>query len=482
MLDTRRYLRHIIDTKERIHIHSNIKKFIISLLFALAIAFIPEYSDLSIDANLTLFILLFAAGLWISEAIPAFAVSLLIIALEMILLGFHGFAYREENPEWKIYLQPWSSPLVFLFFAGFVMAAAATKTKLDLWMAKKVLFFSGDNPKNILTGMMVITFCLSMFMSNTATTAMMIAVLIPLVASMKEDNPFKIALLLAVTISANIGGMGTIIGTPPNAIAVGTLGSDAPHFIEWMLLAVPPALVMIFMMRYLLLFLYPSNEEKIDLKGIENVEHYDDSTTIHTKIPTTPSWKKMVVITVFLVTVFLWLSEPIHHIPTTVVSLLPVVAFTIFGIIDVDDIRSLNWDVLILIVGGLALGIAVSNTGLASWFASSIPLDGLGLFLSVLIFGYVVVVVSNFMSNTAATNIMLPIVIAFVAIVDGEATKFAAVAIAMSASFAMCLPVSTPPNAIVYASGKLKSKHFLIVGIFAATLGPLISISWLSLF
>ncbi len=480
MLDTRRHLRRFINSAYIVSLRFIFTAFTLSLLVALAISFIPTYS-MSHEATLTLFILLFAAGLWITEAIPAFAVSLLVIALEIVLLGFKDFDFASGSKAWEYYLSPWSSPLIFLFLAGFIMAAAASKTKLDVWIAKKVLFIVGGKPNNILTGIIAITFMLSMFVSNTATAVMMMTIVLPLLNQIKKDNPFSTAVLLAVVIGANLGGMTTIIGTPPNAIAVGALGDNAPSFLGWMILAFPPALISVIILRWLIIKLYPSTEKFIDLQAIKEVEHFDDSTINFTKKPTIPSWKKQVTIAIFILTVSLWLTTPLHHIPTTVVSLIPIIGFTLFGIIDADDITKIRWDVIILIIGGLSLGLAVSKTGLDIAIATLIPTDGMSALWLMLIFSYIVVVISNFMSNTAATNIMLPIVIAVATTISASATVMVAVAVALSASFAMSLPVSTPPNAIVYSSNKVKSKDFLILGISVAILGPLVTVGWLYL-
>lgn len=480
MLDTRRYLQPIFDRAYSLSLKFVFTSFTISFLIAFIVAFIPPYG---IDTNMTytLFILLFAAGLWITEAIPAFAVSLLVIALEMVLLGFNNFDFASGSKEWKVYLQPWSSPLIFLFLAGFIMAAAASKTKLDVWMAKKVLFFVGGRPHNIVTGLIGITYILSMFVSNTATAAMMMTILLPLMAHIKESNPFQKAVLLSVVIGANLGGMATIIGTPPNAIAVGILGDNAPSFIGWMALSLPPSLLVVILLRFVILKVYPSSEPFIDLKSIKEVEHFDDSTKKFSKIPTIPSWKKNVTVAIFSITILLWLTGPLHHIPTTVVSLLPIIGFTLFGILDADDICKIRWDVIILIIGGLSLGLAVSKTGLDMWLATLISTDGMSILWIMFIFSYLVVVISNFMSNTAATNIMLPIVIAIATTISAEASYLAVVAVALSASFAMSLAVSTPPNAIVFSSKKVQSKDFLVLGIITALLGPSIVIGWLFL-
>ncbi|MFP4332909.1 MAG: SLC13 family permease [Campylobacterales bacterium] len=474
MLDSRRYISKLVNLNFKHSVPHSIIKFLGSFALAFVVAYLIPFSGLSEDARAAFFILIFSAGLWISEAIPAFAVSLLLIGLEIMLIGFKELDF-ETNKEWALYLQPWASPLVFLFFAGFVMASAASKTGLDLWLAKRVLLLAGSKPKNVLTALMGVTFILSMFVSITATAAMMITVLLPIIASLKNGNPFAKAALLGVAVAANIGGMGTIIGTPPNAIAVGILGSDAPNFLEWMFLALPPAFLMVFVFRYILIKLYPSNQEEVDLEHIKNMRSESSGDGRF-------GLDRFVVIITFFLTISLWLSSPLHHIPTTVVSFLPVIVFTIFGITDVEDIRELRWDVIILIVGGLSLGLAISTTGLAEWLADAIAPENASLFILSLTFCYGVVVVSNFMSNTAASNIMLPI-IAALALSSGETfVQVAVVSVALSASFAMMLPVSTPPNAIIYSLEKAESKDFFKIGLIAAIIGPMAVWGWFYLF
>lgn len=484
MLDTRRYLKRFFDKFYIYSLQNSFIMFSLSLAIALAIAYVPTYS-LSPAGVTTLFILLFAAGLWISEAIPAFAVSLLVVSLEIVLLGFSDFDFASGSKEWEYYLSPWSSPLIFLFLAGFIMASAASKTKLDLWLAKRVLFFVGGRPKNIVTGLIAITFVLSMFISNTATAAMMMTILTPLLLHIKPSNPFSKAMLLSVVVGANLGGMVTIIGTPPNAIAVGVLGMDAPSFVGWMGYALIPAVVVVFILRLAILKLYPSNEPFINLTYIKEVNHFDDSTKEFTKVPVIPSWKKNITVLLFMITILMWLTGPLHHIPTTVISFIPIIGFTLFGILDADDICNIRWDVIILIVGGLSLGLAVSKTGLDIWFATLVNVENMELFLLILVFAFVVVIISNFMSNTAAANIMLPIVLAVAATVSEEGSLYAVIAVALTASFAMSLPVSTPPNAIIFSSKKVTTKDFLTIGLISAFVGPLVVTAWfylLSLF
>lgn len=481
MLDTRRRIRQLIDKSFKERLDTSFLKFFASLALAAVAAFIPEYANLAHEARLTLFVLLFAAGLWISEAIPAFAVSLLVIALNIVLLGFNGFDFKDPSADWEYYLKPWSNPLVFLFFAGFIMAAAASKTKLDFWLAKKVIFIFGSKPKNIVTGFLLITFVFSMFISNTATTAMMLTIIIPLLQKNASDVNFVKSILLAVVVGANLGGIGTIIGTPPNAIAVGLLEAHAPNFLMWMYYALAPAVVMAVLLYFYIIKFYPSNGKSIDLKEVENIDHYDDSTTNFTKIPTIPSWKKIITVVIFVLTISLWMTNAFHNIPTTVVSLLPVVAFTMFRILDADDIATLRWDVIILIVGGLSLGLAVSKSGLAVWFANLFHTEGASTVFLVLLFAYVVLIISNFMSHTAASNIILPLVIALAASFEGANHVSAVITVAISSSFAMLLPISTPPNALVFSTGKLEGKDLVKIGILTGLTGPLVTYAWISL-
>jgi sodium-dependent dicarboxylate transporter 2/3/5 len=459
-----------------------VSRFLISFLVSFLIAYVPSYEALSSEACSMLFILSFSAFLWITGAIPSFAVSFLIIALEILLLGYPDLNFDSNSKEWLYYLKPWSSPLIFLFLAGFILAIAASKTKLDLWLAKKVLLFFGNSPNSVLTGLMLTTFVLSMFISNTATAAMMMTMLVPILKNMKENNPFQKGIILAIVVAANLGGMGTIIGTPPNAIAVGILGDNAPSFLEWMIMALPPGILILLILRWVILKKYASTEKIINIDKIKKISHYDDSTTDFSKIPTIPSWKKSLVILVFIITILLWLTGPLHLVPTTVVALFPIVIFTIFGIITSDDIKEIRWDVIILIIGGLALGSGVVKTGLDEWLGLQINLQNLNLFLIVCLFSMIVIWVSNFMSNTAATNIMLPLIVALVSSMGESIVSYVVISVALCASCAMILPVSTPPNAIAFSTGKLNSKDFIFIGLVAAIVGPVFILSLLSFY
>lgn len=441
-------------------------KFFLSLAGAAAGAFLPEYEGLSPAGLWTLFILLFAAALWVTEAIPAFAVALLVIALEIAILGRPGGVFATDPGQWKMFVAPWASPVIWLFFGGFVLASAASRTGLDRWLSRAVITHCGDKPRWILFGIMGITFSFSMFVSNTATTATMIAVTGPLIASLPKGDGFAKAMLLGVPFAAGIGGMGTIIGSPPNAIAHGMLQAASEiSFVRWMTYGVPPATLMFLMVWRFLLWKYPSTTERMDISGLATSVPYPQLL---------PLWQRISVMLTFFTTVALWMTGPLHGIPTPVVSFLPITVFAVIGVLGAKEVRRLHWDILLLLTGGLSLGVAVSQTGLAEWLVSRIPVGSLGPLGIAMCLAYLCALLSNFMSNTAAANILIPIAAAFSVAGPGQFV----VPIALAASAAMCLPVSTPPNAIAFAQGKLEARDFLPGGILVGIVAPAVTVLW----
>ena len=441
-------------------------KIFICAVVALAVGIIPEYAGLTPAGHRALFILILAAGLWISEAIPAFSVGLLIIALEIMLLGKPGGVFAETATDWQKFIRPWAHPILWLFLSGFVLTKATSKTDLDRWLAGLVLGRFGNKPQSVLLATMIITFGFSMFMSNTATTAMMIAVMTPIINSIDKKDPFSKALILGIPFAANIGGMGTIIGSPPNAIAVGALAEINPiSFAKWILVGLPPAIVLGFITWAYLRFRYKPLLGHIDLSAIQSKTKVTDSFQ---------QLKRLLVMTTFFLTVLLWITGPLHGIPTTVVSFLPITVFTIFGIIDNEDIRNLNWDVMLLLAGGLSLGVAVTETGLAKWIVGLLPygkMGGIGLGLAL---SYFCVLLANFMSHTAAANVLIPIGLA----ISLGFEVHVVVPVSLAASAAMSLPISTPPNAIAFASGNLGSRDFLVGGIITGIVAPVLAVFW----
>jgi sodium-dependent dicarboxylate transporter 2/3/5 len=436
------------------------------VILAWFIAHLPTHSGLDPAGRWALFILILAAGLWITEAIPAFSVALVIIALEIMILGKPNGVFATTSADWEIFVRSWGSPIIWLFFAGLVMGEAAQSTGLDRLFSRYILQWFGATPGGLLFGAMAITFLFSMFMSNTAATAMMVAIMAPVVGTLKKDAPYAKSLLLGIPFAANLGGMGTIIGSPPNAIAAGLLMDTSPiNFTLWMMAGLPPALVL-FLVAYLYFrFAYPHDTNVIDISGLDRKTKTGDQL---------PLWKRLMVMPIFICTILLWMTGSLHHIPTSVVAFLPITVFAAAGIITVKEIRHLHWDVLLLVAGGLSLGIAVRETGLAVWLVDQLPTHLLGQAAIAFAMSYFTATISNFLSNTAATNILAPIGLALAAGFE----PVVVIPLALGASTAMCLPISTPPNAIAFAAGKLKTTDFIPGGLLMGLVGPMVVVLW----
>jgi solute carrier family 13 (sodium-dependent dicarboxylate transporter), member 2/3/5 len=468
--DTRRAARRFIAAVE-FDDFGALSRVVACLAVAAALAFLPDWAGLDPAARRCLFILLLAAGLWATEAIPAFAVALLVIGLEIALLGRPDgvFAAADEPERWQIFIAPLASPLIWLFLAGFILAEAAGRTGLDRTLAGLVFRAAGTRAPAVLLAAMGITFVLSMFMSNTATAAMMIAVVTPVLRTLPVTHPFRPALPLGIAVAANLGGMGTLVGTPPNAIAAGFVGRAGTElsFLDWMALGLPPALLLAAGLGSFLTFRYHAGGLRLDRDALAAAGHGE---------PRAPVWQQGVVVLVFGVTLLLWMFGTA---PASVVAFVPITVLSVTGVIGVAEIRQLRWDVLLLMAGGLSLGVAVTETGLATWLIGILPLHGLGLVGAALAFALLTTVLSNFMSNTAAANILVPLGAA-AAIGVGAAPGILPVVIALSASTAMCLPIATPPNAIAYATGDIRSRAFLAPGLTLAVATPLVTVPWVS--
>lgn len=478
MLDTRAQGRRILG-RFRFSVPVALAKSLIVAALAIAAAVVPRrfgwepFASLSPEAARMLAIAIVAAGLWLTEAIPAFAVGILVIALQMVVLPTDSAV----PDAWKVYLAPWSSPLIWLFLGGFVLAAAARKCALDAVLAHRVIRVFGRSPRRLLAGVMAVTFVLSMFMSNTATAAMMLAVLGPLTAGRGGSDPFARALMLGVAMAASLGGMGTIIGTPPNAIAVAAVaGSEAISFAGWMAIGLPPAVVLtsIAWAHLVRRFPAPAGDASVPLLSDEELValHSGDSGA-------SPRRSRGVTLAVFAASIALWMSEALHGLHPAQVSFFAIAVLAVGGVLTSADLRSLPWDVLLLLTGGLALGEGCRLTGLDQWIAGLIPSGWppAGLTLALCL---TAVTLSNFMSNTATASILMPVAVGLVSSAGGPLVAMAA-PLALSCSCAMLLPVSTPPNAVAFSSGKLTSRDFLPGGLLLGLLGPLVVYGWCAL-
>ena len=418
--------------------------------------------DISVQANHALFLLLFAGGLWITEAIPPFAVSILIIGFSIYFLDDIHFSVISSD--WEKYINTWSSPIIWILLGGFFLAMGAQITQFDRKFSRYVLRRFGTRPYTILLGCMLVTGILSMFMSNTATTAMMVAILKPIVKVLDKDDPFVKALFLGVAAAATVGGMGTVIGSPPNAIAMGVIQNAQIEFgfLEWMKAGVPVALMFIILIWFLLKSYYRTSYQSIQFGQVEEDSDYPLRNTVGNR--------RTVVLT-FIITIGLWLTSPLHNIPVALVSFLPILILTVSGVVLGEDLRLVPWDTLILVAGGLTLGIVISDSGLADYLVGQIPVFS-NVYLMLFILSLLTTALSNIMSNTAAASVLIPVGVSFLP----DYALVVSVVIGLSASTALFLPISTPPNAIAYSSGFLKQSDFRFIGLVTGLAAPVVII------
>jgi sodium-dependent dicarboxylate transporter 2/3/5 len=447
--------------------------FLLSIIFAFGITYVLTTSELDKAQIYVMFLLFLSIGLWVTEAIPPFAVGLLIFGFLVFALG--GY-YHEIDPENSAkyvqkYVQTWSNSVIWLMLGGFFMAEAMQKVGLDKTLFKMTISKFGTKPRYVLLGIMLVTAIFSMIMSNTATTAMMIAAVIPFINTLKKDAPFAKALLIGIPAAASLGGMGTIIGSPPNAIAVDALNNHGIPFgfLEWMMVGFPIAIIMVIIFWFFLINKFVPKVSTIDLGFLNEMDKSDNSKIF--------ILKKRIVISVLLITLILWLTGNIHGIPASAVSLLPIMLLTMFGIVSGRDVRNLPWDTLMLVAGGLSLGLAIQETGLANYYVSLLNEYHLNFYMLIVVFSLLTVILSNFMSNTATTTILIPIAIILVS----SNKEVLPLVIGLSASTALFLPISTPPNAIAFSTGKLVQNDFRFGGIVAGLVGPIVIIGFILL-
>lgn len=475
MSDSRNYsIKQLAKMEQKVARQSRTILFLTILIVAYALMYFLSAPTFTVTQQSVLFILFFAIGLWITEAVPPFAVGILIVGFLVFTMG------RDEGMDAKRYAQVWSDGVIWLFLGGFFLAEGMKKTNLDVSLLKLAAPRFGNKQKNILLGLMLVTAVLSMLMSNTATTAMMIATVSPLFLIAGKESHFSKALVLGIPTAAAIGGMGTIIGSAPNAIAVGameTIGIKI-SFVEWMMVGVPVAVILLVFYWRLLLYKYKINNQTMTLDFLNDApaqNEEEEEKLEESKI------KKQIVLVVMGVTLLLWLTSQLTKIPVAAVSGIPIVALTLLGIIDADDVRSLPWDTLMLVAGGLALGMAIQEQGLATYFVNQVSHYDINLYVMVVLFALITVTFSNFMSNTAATTIFIPIAISLIGLnADFDPVIFPLV-IGLSASCALLLPVSTPPNAIAYSTGIIQQQDFRLGGFSIGLFGPIviILITWL---
>lgn len=422
--------------------------------------FLLDIPGLDEPGERMLSIFLLAIVFWITEAIPLMATAVLVILLEILLISDAALLpVGEEALTYSSYFASLANPVIILFLGGFLIADGAAKFGLDHNLAAVFMKpFAGSGRLTVL-GLMLITAALSMFMSNTATTAAMFAVVIPIIAAM-PDARAKAGVALAIPVAANIGGMGTPVGTPPNAIALGALAARglSISFVEWMVIAVPLMLVILFGAWVLISRYFMTNDTRVNLTMKAD---FDRSTPAR------------MYYAIAGLTILLWMTEPLHGVSSNIVGFVPVVALLALRVMGGRDIQNLSWPVLWLVAGGIALGNGVGASGLDAWLLGSFDWAALSAVGVLALLTAIGLGMANVISHSAAANLLVPLAIGFSDVVGAEPAMIAVV-VALATSLGMSMPISTPPNAIAYATGQIELKHMALVGLVVGIGGALL--------
>lgn len=455
----------------------------VKLVFAAAVLLVlwclpvESLGGMSIIEKRTMAIFLFATVMWVLEAVPAWTTSMLVVGLLLFTASDSSlWLFENASPEalgtpisYKSILHCFADPIIMLFIGGFVLAIAATKSGLDLMLAKVLLTPFGTKPRYVLLGFLLVTSLFSMFLSNTATAAMMLTFLTPVLKALPADGKGKIALALAIPIGANIGGMATPIGTPPNAIVLKYLNDPAGlnmniGFGEWMSFMLPFTIVLILISWVVLLKLFPFKAQSVELK-IEGEAKKD--------------WRSIVVYVTFAVTVLLWITDKYTGVNSNVVAMLPLAVFPITGVLTKRDLEEINWSVLWMVAGGFALGVALQETGLAAHMIESIPFNTWPPVIMIVGSGLICYAMANFISHTATAALLVPILAIVGMSMTQELMPLGGVStlligVAIGSSLAMILPISTPPNALAHATGMIEQKDMVKTGVIMGAVGLLL--------
>lgn len=444
------------------NIKTRVGIFFFSFALSVAGAYFLAPADFTLAQTYTLFAFFFAIMLWATEAVPPFAVGIFII-------GFLTYTMRNVDgatisPE--VISNTWSDSVIWIFLGGFFLSEGMRKTNLDLSLFRFSVSLFGSKPKYLLMGIIVVTSLLSLIISNTATAAMILASVMPLLDSEGKKSPLTKAILISIPVAATFAGMASLISSPPNLIVVDTLKSKGfdVSFNSWLILGLPPALLLLAGFWYSVNKKYLKDNREVDLSFLD------------VKIIKTQKMRlqRLYVISTLIATVFFWMMGHHWQIPTAITALLPIMFLPMLGVITAEDVRKLPWDTLMLVAGGLALGIAIKEM-LAPHFSTYLADIQLHKIMMMVIFGLITIIFSNIMSSTATATIIINIA---AVVLPVSQLLPVALTIGLCSSCGLFLPVSTPPNAIVFSTGMIRQSDFNLGGFFGGVVGLLVSIIW----
>lgn len=480
-----------MDSKESTPKNQNVVKRVglwLGPLIFLILINIPVVGILSADAQKVVAIAIWMLIWWITEAVSLPVTAL----LPLILLPLTNVVPIKEASA------PYSSPIVYLFMGGFVIALAMEKWNLHLRIALTIVKMTGTHANGIILGFMIATALLSMWISNTATTVMMlpiassvITLLIGQVSKLGQKN-FALAMMLGIAYSANIGGVATLVGTPPNSVLAGFISTTYGYeidFASWFFMGFPFTIIMLGLAYFILVkLIYPNR-----LGRIEGSAQLIDSKLNELGKITTQEKK---VLWVFVITTVCWISRSYinPYLPFSLSD--PVIAMTgataLFIIPSTnlksqyllvwDDTKKLPWGILLLFGGGLSLASALSTTGVIELIGNTVSQNNqfptLGI---ILLMTTVVLLMTEVMSNVALVAVFMPVV-AGIAIGLGVPLLWVAIPVTIASSCAFMLPMATPPNAIVFASGHINVFQMVRAGLLLNILAIFLLMIWVQSF
>ena len=449
---------------------------IIGIIFLIATCLLPSPESLNNKAWLTLGVAILMATWWLTEAIPLPATGL----LPLVLFPLLGISSIKDTA------QAFSHPIIFLFMGGFIIGLAMQHTGLHKRIAYYIISKFKSSPKSLVFGFMCATAFLSMWISNSATAIMMLPIALSIITVFKEDkndikdNNFDKALVLSIAFSATIGGIATIIGTPPNTVMAAMLSEIYNYeinFVDWLKIGLPTSIILLPITWIILTFLcFPLNS-KASIKDKVIKDKIKELGKI--------SQDEIMVGIVFIITASLWISRkwlstaldgviPAGALNDSTIAIMAAIFLFIIPsnrpkrkrLIDWQVAQNIPWGALILIGGGLSLATVINSSGLATWIGSlSSSLSNISIIFIVLICIVSIIVLTELTSNTATASTFIPIMGA-TALGLGQDPLLLIIPATLAASCAFMMPVATPPNTIAYASGHLKISDMIKAGIW----------------